>query len=70
MSSDAYTWTYVDQHGATVGEGSPTFPTQGEAEAWLAEEWEAIKDSGADGVTLRRGEETVYGPMSLHGTGA
>ncbi|WP_409485542.1 hypothetical protein [Arsenicicoccus dermatophilus] len=66
MSDDAYTWTHLDAAGAPLaGERSPSFPTQGEAEAWFAEQWQVVKDGGADSVTLMRGTEVVYGPMSL-----
>ncbi|MCH8612686.1 hypothetical protein [Arsenicicoccus dermatophilus] len=66
MSDDAYTWTYLDAAGAPLAEASsPSFPSQAEAEAWFAEEWQVVKDGGADSVTLMRGTEVVYGPMSL-----
>ncbi len=45
------------------------FPGQGEAEAWFAQEWEDVKAAGVDAVTLLRGEDVVYGPMSLQAMG-
>ncbi len=43
----------------------PSFPTQADAEAWLASAYEELVDQGASEVTLREGERPVYGPMSL-----
>jgi hypothetical protein len=47
-------------------DGSPTFPDQPAAEEWLGEHWRDLVDDGVDEVTLLRGDEVVYGPMSLH----
>lgn len=47
-------------------DGSPTFADQDEAEAWLGDAWRDLVDQGVDEVTLLRGDEVVYGPMSLH----
>lgn len=72
MSNDAYTWSYLDADGRpTTSEALPalTFPSQGEAEAWFAQEWEDVRAAGVDAVTLRRGEDVVYGPMSLQAMG-
>lgn len=66
--SDAYTWSYARADGteiADLGIASTAFPTQAEAEAWLGEEWTTLADAGVEQVTLRRNEDTVYGPMSL-----
>lgn len=66
--SETYTWTYENSEGTQLGDlgmASVTFPTQAEAEAWLSEEWGTLADAGVQAVTLRRGEEIVYGPMSL-----
>lgn len=66
--SDNYAWSYEDAEGAPMGElamASVAFPTQADAEAWLSEEWGTLADAGVQAVTLRRGEEVVYGPMSL-----
>lgn len=56
-----WTWAYDDDPAG----GSPVFPTQAEAEAWLAESWQDLTDDGVRAVTLRAGEFVVYGPMSL-----
>lgn len=72
MSNDAYTWSYLDAEGRpTTSEALPalTFPSQGQAEAWFAQEWQDVKDAGVDAVTLLRGEDVVYGPMSLQAMG-
>lgn len=66
--TDRYTWRYERTDGSTVpdlGLSAAQFPTQAEAEAWFSEEWASIADAGVDQVTLLRGEEVVYGPMSL-----
>ena len=55
MSNDAYTWSYLDAEGRpTTSEALPalTFPSQGEAEAWFAQEWEDVQAAGVDAVTL------------------
>lgn len=67
--SDTYSWTYCGPDGRPLqdlGLSSATFPTQEEAEAWLAEGWTTLADAGVAQVTLTRGEDqVVYGPMSL-----
>ena len=67
--AEAYRWVYLDDAGREVTTGpdlvTSTFPTQADAEAWLAESWESLADSGVEAVTLRRDGTDVYGPMSL-----
>lgn len=66
--SDGFTWTYLGADGeelTDLGLASTTFPTQADAEAWLGQEWATLADAGVSSVTLRRGEDEVYGPMSL-----
>lgn len=65
--SDQYTWTYGRPDGeiTDLGLAAVQFPSQAEAEAWLSEEWMTLADAGVQEVTLNRGEEVVYGPMSL-----
>lgn len=48
-----------------TGTVEQTFPTQAEAEAWLAQAYEDLVDEGATEVTLLEGDRVVYGPMSL-----
>ncbi len=43
-----------------------SFPTQAEAEAWLAASYEDLLDAGVEAVTLMEEDRVVYGPMSLH----
>lgn len=66
--TDVYTWTYCDAEGEPyqdLGLSGVAFPSQAEAEAWLAEEWAALADAGVASVTLMNGDEVAYGPMSL-----
>jgi hypothetical protein len=66
--SASWTWTYLDADGATLTGGDlPTgaFPSQGEAESWLGEEWHRLAAQGVEAVTLLEGDTEVYGPMSL-----
>ncbi|MBD2758621.1 hypothetical protein IEE94_03725 [Yimella sp. cx-573] len=56
-------WTWAYDGGAQTS--SAGFPTQAEAEAWLAEHWQELADAGVTAVTLRQAEVDVYGPMSL-----
>lgn len=68
MNED-YTWVYETPQG-TADQGSATsstqsFPTQADAEAWLSQEWAVLAEQGVTAVTLQRGPEVVYGPMSL-----
>lgn len=41
------------------------FASQGEAEQWLTEHFESLRDAGVSEVTLYEGDRLVYGPMSL-----
>jgi hypothetical protein len=67
--SEAYTWVYLDAGGGQVVEGeglvTSAFPTQADAEAWLAQGWADVAAAGVAAVTLRRDGTDVYGPMSL-----
>ena len=67
-SSDAWRWRLEDAAGAEVpsSEGSPSFPSQSDAETWVGEVWRDLADDGVDQVTLFEGDRLVYGPMSLH----
>lgn len=65
---DAYTWSYGDADGTPctdLGLSGVAFPSQAEAEAWLAQEWGTLADAGVASVTLLDGDRVVYGPMSL-----
>jgi hypothetical protein len=67
-------WRYEDESGneaeASTLTGAPTqpstgFPSQGDAESWVGENWQELLEAGVDGVILFDGERRVYGPMSL-----
>lgn len=66
--SDTYSWVFQRSDGTPLtdlGLSSTEFPTQADAEGWLGQEWPVLADAGVQAVTLRRGEDDVYGPMSL-----
>ena len=66
--STSHSWQFLDASGQTVqnvGLGGLTFPSQGEAEAWMSEQWPVLAAAGVEAVTLLRDAEVVYGPMSL-----
>ncbi len=69
-STVTWTWRYESEDGTVVtpeGLAPPEqFPTQGDAETWLGEEWHVLFDAGVSQVTLLEGDRKVYGPMSLH----
>jgi len=56
-----WSWSY-DGQARPVTTGS--FPSQSEAEAWLAEGWQELYDAGVRSVTLREHDRDVY-TMSL-----
>ncbi len=62
----SWRWESLDSSGQPV-EGAPTgtFPTQGEAEAWLSESWKDLADAGVAAVTLYEEGVVAYGPMPL-----
>lgn len=41
------------------------FASQADAESWVGEIWEGLKESGVAQVTLFELDRLVYGPMSL-----
>jgi phage-related protein len=44
-------WRYLDANEQSIG-NSEQFPDQEAAEAWLAQEWEALHGRGVDEVML------------------
>ncbi len=61
-----YHWRALGaDHEPVAGAPSPTFPTQGDAEAWLSDTWADLADAGVASVTLLCFDDVVYGPMSL-----
>ncbi|WP_137120230.1 hypothetical protein [Segeticoccus rhizosphaerae] len=67
--STAWTWTFQDAEGKELADreklGGGPFPSQGDAESWIGEEWRALADAGVESVTLHEDGTVVYGPMSL-----
>lgn len=64
-----WAWSPHDRSGSV-----PTLPpelaqarflSQSDAETWLGEHWQQLRDAGVAEVTLTEGDRTVYGPMSL-----
>ena len=51
--------------GSSRPVGTERFPSQGEAETWLGEEYPDLLDAGVRAVSLYEGDRLVYGPMSL-----
>lgn len=49
----------------TVSAEGPRFPSQGDAETWVGENWRDLADEGVSSVVLLEGDREVYGPMSL-----
>ncbi len=66
----AWTWRYESADGSPVdpanAPASESFPTQGDAETWLGENWRELLSAGVHQVTLLDGDREVYGPMGLH----
>ena len=67
-SASSWCWRLEDSSGSEVvtAEESPSFPSQSDAESWVGETWQELRDQGVDAVTLFEGDREVYGPMSLH----
>ena len=65
----AWRWRYEDSAGTTVtpadAPAGEAFPTQGDAETWLGENWRELLSAGVHQVTLLEADREVYGPMSL-----
>ena len=67
-----WSWRYVKSDGSNADPGGPLaeaggeFPSQSDAESWVGETWQELRDAGVDAVVLYEDERLVYGPMSLH----
>lgn len=67
-----WTWQFGKADGTVIPSSeieiatTEAFPGQGDAESWLGEVWRELAAAGIDTATLREGDRTVYGPMSLH----
>ena len=55
----AYTWTLLDPSGTEL-RTTEEFDTQEAAEAWMGSEWAALRDEGAEYVSLRVDGDQVY----------
>ncbi|WP_329458230.1 hypothetical protein [Streptomyces sp. NBC_01497] len=64
----AWTWRFEKADGTEVTPAvrAEEFPTQGDAESWIGEEWKELLEGGADQASLFEDDTKVYGPMSLH----
>lgn len=63
----AWTWQLETADGTVVGSReSVAFPSRGDAESWIGEEYQDLADEGVDQVRLFEDGREVYGPMSLH----
>lgn len=58
----AWQWRYDGAAGSSLSE---EFPSQADAEAWLGDSWQDLRNGGVSAVTLLDGDHEVYGPMSL-----
>jgi hypothetical protein len=64
-----WTWQYEKADGAVITSRSlpkESFGSQGDAETWLGEQWQALLAAGVDQVSLMDDGKREYGPMSLH----
>ena len=58
----AWRWVGVPKIPAEL---EHTWHSQGDAETWLGEVWQALLEDGVESVTLFEADREVYGPMSL-----
>ncbi|MFM1777878.1 MAG: hypothetical protein RL741_496 [Actinomycetota bacterium] len=66
----AWTWIYQNEDGTPSQTLPPeavltSFPSKGDAEAYIGEMWQALLDGGVTAVTLYEDDHEAYGPMSL-----
>ena len=67
-----WTWQTQGADGSaveSVAANDAAFPTQGDAETWIGENWQHLLDEGVDQVSLLDGASVIYGPMSLRPAG-
>jgi hypothetical protein len=65
----SWTWQLEKDDGTVLGSRTlprETFTSQGDAENWIGENWQALLKAGVDQVTLLEEGRPQYGPMSLH----
>jgi hypothetical protein len=56
---DDFAWTLHDESGHDL-RSTQTFPSKEDAEAWMGAHWSELRDEGAESVTLRRADESLY----------
>ena len=64
-----WTWQLEKEDGTVVPARDlvkETWTSQGDAESWLGEHWQALLKAGVDQVSLTEDGRVEYGPMSLH----
>ncbi|MDS1269497.1 hypothetical protein RIF23_04205 [Lipingzhangella sp. LS1_29] len=64
----AWTWRCAGSDGQVLDLGeinTETFPSRGDAETWLGENWQDLAEAGASHVTLVQDDDTVVYTMSL-----
>lgn len=65
MSGDWH-WQSLDATGTPLHDTPTTrFPTQGDAENHIGQNWAQMLAAGVEAVCLYQDERLVYGPMSL-----
>jgi hypothetical protein len=67
-----WTWQTQGADGSaveSVAANDAAFPTQGDAETWIGENWQLLLDEGVEQVSLLDGASVIYGPMSLRPAG-
>ncbi|GAA3734646.1 hypothetical protein HDA32_003881 [Spinactinospora alkalitolerans] len=63
----AWSWRYETAEGTVLQDESlpgELFPSRGDAESWLGETWQELREAGAERVTLLEEDHAVYS-MSL-----
>ncbi|MCI2239646.1 hypothetical protein MO973_42125 [Paenibacillus sp. TRM 82003] len=71
MRPTHWTWTFEDADGRPVEGGddipaAQVFATQADAEAWIGENWRALRGRGAETAHLTADGRRVGGPLGLH----
>ncbi|HEX7354894.1 MAG TPA: hypothetical protein VF288_08700 [Mycobacteriales bacterium] len=63
----SWSWRCESESGEVLAPegGDEQFPTQSDAESWVGEMWQDLRDRGVAHVVLLHDGAVVYGPMSL-----
>ncbi|GAB3495707.1 hypothetical protein [Nocardiopsis coralliicola] len=59
----AWTWRYESESGEVLSVDTPSaeeFPSRGDAESWLGEEWRALAEAGVERAALLEDGQTQY----------